>query len=162
MTALDKSDAVKTLLEKYKNKNKVCKILGIQPSTLQHYLYYHGLPTDVKNYVDDGLINMQFAVNVFRKFSKNNAMDILYYFSNTKKHIIQRKLLLSAIKTADKKYSLYGIKQSIRKLESPSVSIILSLDSSELKNLQRIANGYKLSVDEISSLLLRKQIKKEI
>ena len=53
MATLDKANAVKELLGMYKNKSQVCKILGIKMSSLQVYLAYHGLPTEIKRYVDE-------------------------------------------------------------------------------------------------------------
>ena len=91
MTALDKADAVKRLIEKHKDKKKVCNILGIKQSTLQSYLYYHGLSNEIKTLVDQEFLNMQFAVKVFRKFSKMNAIEILREFSKTKKTIDSEK-----------------------------------------------------------------------
>lgn len=160
MTTLDKADAVKSLLATYKDKKKVCSILGIKPSTLQSYLHYHGLTREIKQLVDQKLVNMQFAVRVFRKFSKSNAAEILHEFSRTRKATIQRKLLTSAILQADKDDSLEDIKSNIKKLNSKEFSMCVNLEAHELKILEKIARKNKLSLEHMSSELLRKVIKR--
>ncbi len=162
MTTFDKADAVKTLLEKYKDRNKVCRILGIKLTTLQSYLSYHGLPNEVKTFVDDKVFNMQCAVNVVRKFSKYNAIEILREVSKSKKHTAQRKILTSTILKADKNDSLDDIKKYIRKSNESNYHVTINLDANELKILGRNANKEKLSIEEIATKVLKKQITKWI
>ena len=155
MTTMDKANSVKELLNIYKNKSRVCKILGIKMSSLQVYLAYHGLPTEIKRYVDDKYINMQFALNVVRKFSRSSAIDIIREVCSVKKKTAQRGLLVSAILDADGSDSLYDIKQNIKNV---SMNLVLHLDSVDSKKLQKLANAHKLNVNLMALKIIKGRI----
>ncbi len=152
MTTVDKANAVKELLDIHKDKRYVCKVLGIKSSALQVYLQYHGLSGEIKCLVDEGLISMQFAINVMRKFSKVNALEILRYVCSVKKNTVRRKLLVSAISRADKSWTLDEIKKDIRK--NP-VGITVMLDPDDLSKLQSISNSKKKNYDDMASIILK-------
>ncbi len=155
MTTVDRANAVKELLDIHKDKKYVCKVLGIKSPTLQVYLQYHGLSGEIRHLVDDGLISMQFATNVMRKFPKGNALEILRHVSSLKKNTVRRKLLLSAISRADKSLTIDEIKKDIRK--NP-VGITVVLDSDDLLKLQGISNRKNKSYDDMASIILKNSL----
>lgn len=159
MTALDKANAVKELLYIHKDKKTICKILGIKTSTLQVYLSYHVLPSNVKQLISDGKINMQFALFVMRKFTqKSQAVSILNHISSMKKGSVQRTLFISAIHNSLKTDTLDDIKSNMKKIDSVSITIDLDVDNSKI--LQKLANINKTTPNNMASDLLQKRLRK--
>lgn len=151
MTMEDKSHATRELFTKFKNMEKVAKVLGVKNvQTVKRYLRYDDIPEELKKY----------GRKPHGDLSANEVEDIYFNFPDPARAIVVAKKLVSIQKSTIKRKKMHAsvkeaaasddvaaiIKRADKLIHMQTFTIVL-LDTRS-KTLEKVASARKIPIED--------------
>lgn len=158
MAIEDMTNAVVLLLHHFGNKNEVARALGISVQTVYNYLGYSALPDDIKKHVGGRVITRSQALQIFRKFETEKAIEIVNELAQIPlDERKKRRQYYTAIVDADKNDSIDNILAAARRADD-LVKYTLLLPKKKSEILNRIAENTLVDRETVALDMLLTQI----
>lgn len=151
MTMEDKSRATRELFEKFKDLEKVAKILGVKNvQTIKRYLKYDDIPEEIR----------KFGQKPYGDLSANEIEDIYFNFPDIKRAVTVAKKLASLKKSTIKRRKMHasvkvsGADDDVETITKRADKLInmqtfkIILPDTHSKTIEKVANKRKILIED--------------
>ena len=161
MTMEDKSKATRELFGKFKNMEKIAKVLGVKNvQTVRRYLKYDDIPEEIRKYGKKpyGDLSANEIEDIYFKVpDMKRAIAVAKKLASLKKSTVKRRKMHASIKVSNPGDNVETISRHADKLIRMQTFKIV-LPDTHSKTIEKIANIRKISAEDFMTNIIERWI----